>query len=202
MKKIHSEIDRPDIETPEKGMLDCIRGLAVEYGPAYAVATYEGRVLSLKDPELSYYFAKEYEFWADVVAHEQVIIDSKSPMWSTRWIYAFPTTFRLLEHANIVGENGNPEWCYYMAMFFRGKDNVSSTAFRQKVYESKSGKWNYFVAAAFRGIEDIEPHRQAVLNSGNGIYIKQLRIDDENLGTDQIAPVFVKNNQNNNKRKQ
>ena len=173
-------------ESVAKDMIAAVKGLSSEYGSAYAVATYEGRILSLKNPELSFYFAKEYEPYADVASHEQVVIDSKSPKWNTLWVYTFPTR-RLYEHATIVGESKKPSWNYFMAVFFKDKTNVAYTGyFRQNVYESGSVKWNYMTAQTFRGVENIEPHRQVVLNSTSRRtqeYRDQLQFDDEILGT-------------------
>ena len=204
IKEINDEYERTngEVKTIKKGMLDCIRGLASEKGPEAAVAAYEERILGLKDPELSFYFASEYKDYADVLAHEQVVIDSKNPMWSTRWVYAFPTC-RLIDHIDIVGRSGDPECCYYMALFFRDKENAAvNIYFRQKVYASRSGKWNYMVTQTFRGLEDIEPHRQAVFNSGNEMYIEQLKFDDEMDVASEGATTFIKKYPETQPRKQ
>ena len=180
-----------NIETTVWHAMGTMREYSDKYGKEATVAKYEKSVLNAKDPELSFYFANEYRKYANINEHEQVVIDAKNPEWSYYWTRTFEEC-RLLDHIIVVGESKNPEWCYHMAILFKQKQNVAYTGyFRQLIYESGSAEWNYRTALAFKGIENIEPHRQVVLNSGDETYIRFLKhdVDGEIV---EVGPSYLK----------
>ena len=101
------------------------------------IEKYEENILSLKNAELSYAFAKNIE-GVDVKAHGKVVIESKNPEWN----YKFAKDVKdadVKAHEKVVLESKNPEWNYDFAKDVKGADVI---AHGKVIIESKDSTYN------------------------------------------------------------
>ena len=101
------------------------------------IKRYEKKILSLKNAELSYVFAKNVKGF-DVKAHGQVIIECKEPEWN----YKFAKDVKgadVKAHEKVIIESKDPEWNYGFAKHVKGADVI---AHGQVIIESKNSTYN------------------------------------------------------------
>ena len=73
----------------------------------------EQQILSYKDPQLSYAFAR-WVVGADVKKHEQVILDSGNLEWNLKFAKDVEGA-DIKSHEKIIIDSRNPEWCFRFA---------------------------------------------------------------------------------------
>ena len=101
------------------------------------IKRYEENILSLKNVELSYAFAKNIK-GADVKAHGKVVIESKDPKWN----YNFARDIKgadVKAHEKVAMESKDPIHNYYFARDIKGAD---VKAHGQVIIENKDSKFN------------------------------------------------------------
>ena len=135
------------------------------WGDKQVIILFEEKILKVKNPELSWLFAKNIK-GANVKAHGQIILDSKDP--ELNYYYARDVVGADIKaQEQIVLESNNPKVSYYFARDVKGAD---IKAHGQVVLNSKDPEMNYGFVHDVKGA-DIFAHRDIVINSGDEYWI-------------------------------
>ncbi len=149
--------------TTEREAFYGIRAFNDKNGSKATIEKYEGRVLKLKNPALSFYFAYEIK-GANIEAHEQVVLESGDPEWN----YYFSREIEgadINAHRQKILDSGDPEWNYRMAQLLKQRNQDGAELCEEKVIKSGNSEWNYHYAFALGERED-GAHEKIVRGAG------------------------------------
>ena len=119
-------------------ILELLDKIKYEHGDKKVIELYEKRILELKDPRLSFEFAKRYK-GANIRAHEDVVLDSDGTEYES-YLYQYNFAHEIRE-ANVkrlsekIIKSGNP---YYNFLFARDIAGVDKKAHEKVVLEAKN----------------------------------------------------------------
>ena len=138
----------------EEKIQEMIKDLIRRGGISYQliVGRFESKILNLKNPKLSYWFALNIN-GANVRAHGQAIINSGDPEWN----YKFAKDIKgsdVNAHGQAIINSGDLKWNYEFAKDIKGSD---VRAHGRVIINSGDIRWNCNFAADINGA-DIRAH--------------------------------------------
>ena len=155
------------ILTTESELIYFIRKFNDTNGSKKTIEAYEQSILELKNPKLSFYFAKEIK-GANIKEHEQVVLDSKSPEWN----YYFSREIEgadIEEHRKVIVASGEPSWNYYFSNLLARKNLPGLNECEQVIIDSGEPQWNYLFAFAINNSNS--EHERVVRTSADQRWI-------------------------------
>lgn len=137
---------------------------------------YEEKILNLKNPELSFWFAQNIK-GANIKAHGQVIIDSKDLAYNYEFAvhqYRFLDN-NTIEHINDIDVKAHGQVIidskdlFYNYEFAKNVKGADIKSHGQIIIDSKDLEYNYKFARDVKGA-DVKAHGQIIIDSKNPEY--------------------------------